>query len=364
MNLSSFTTGTIFEALFISFVSCLIITFLSTKFAVQTKLLDIPASQPHKVHQKPVPISGGLAFFVTLWLCSMLMRHDLSSPIIKLLIAATIIFIFGLWDDYSPLKPYQKIIGQTVASSVLIAFGTQAQIVESFPLPFQLNPYLVKSIDIGITLFWLLFITNAFNLIDSMDGLMVGIASWTIGFFILAAIDSKQWPLAFFCAIMLGSCILLTFFNAHPAFIFFGDSGAQTIGFLLAAIAILYNPPERLQSNTWFMPILMLGIPIFDTVLVVLSRRRRGLHFYSSGTDHTYHRLVKLGLSSVQAVQIMLLAAFALEILAFLAISQTPLRANIIFGIVLIFGILGIVFFESEKVWKKENSNQNTDQRQ
>ncbi len=363
MNLSSFTTGTIFEALFISFISCLIITFLSTKLAIKTNLLDIPSSQPHKVHEKPVPISGGLAFFVTLWLCGFIMRNDLNPQFIKLLIAATIIFIFGLWDDYSPLKPYQKLIGQTIASVVLILFGIQAQIVESFPLPFKLDPDLVKAIDIGITLFWLLFITNAYNLIDSMDGLMVGISSWTIGFYILAAIDSKQWPLVFFCAIMLGSCILLTFFNSHPAFIFFGDSGAQTLGFLIASIAIIYNPPERLQSNTWFMPVLMLGIPIFDTVLVILSRSRRKLHFYSSGTDHTYHRLVHLGFSSVQAVQLMLLAAFTLEILAFLAISQTPLIANIIFGIVLLLGVFGIIFFESEKVWRKENSTLQKDQR-
>jgi UDP-GlcNAc:undecaprenyl-phosphate GlcNAc-1-phosphate transferase len=357
MNLSSLTTGKLFETLFTSFLLCFVCTIICTKFAIKTKLLDIPSSQPHKLHDKNVPLSGGLAFFLTLWISCILLRDALDPQMIKLLIASSVIFAFGLWDDYRPLKPYAKMIGQFIASVLLISFGIKAQIIASLETPLNLNPSFIQTIDILITLFWLIFITNAYNLVDSMDGLMVGLSSWTIGFYILAASDTNQWSLALFCAIMLGSCILLTFFNSHPAFIFFGDSGAQTIGFLLAAIAIIYNPSERLQSNTWFMPILMLGIPIFDTMLVIISRTRRGLHFYSSGTDHTYHRLVKLGLSSVQAVQLMLVTAVALETLAFLAISQTPFIANIIFAVVVIFGFIGIAFFESEKFWKKEDSD-------
>lgn len=361
MNLSSLTTGKLFETLFTSLLLCLLSTFVCTKFAIKTKLLDIPSSQPHKLHDKSVPLSGGLAFFLTLWISCILLRDALDSQMFKLLIASSVIFAFGLWDDYRPLKPYAKLIGQFIGSVLLIAFGVKAQIFQSLETPLNLSPLFIQIIDIGITLFWLIFITNAYNLVDSMDGLMVGLSSWAIGFYILAATDTKQWSLAIFCSIMLGSCILLTFFNSHPAFIFFGDSGAQTIGFLLAAIAIIYNPAERLQSNTWFMPILMLGVPIFDTVLVIISRTRRGLHFYSSGTDHTYHRLVRLGLSSVQAVQFMQLIAVALETLAFFAISQTPTIANIIFMGVVIFGFTGIAFLESEKRWKKVDSKKKTE---
>ncbi len=354
MNLSSLTMGKIFETVFTSLLLCTFFTVICTKLAVKTKLVDLPSSEPHKQHQKAVPLSGGPAFFLTLLVSSILLRDVIGTEMIKLLAAATIIFIFGLWDDYRPLKPYQKIIGQLLGTGLLISLGIQAQVVSSFQPQIILNQTLAQILDVAITALWMVFITNAYNLIDSMDGLMVGLSAWTSGFYLLAATDTHQWGLAIFCAIMLGSCILLSFFNARPAFIFLGDSGAQTIGFLLAAIAILYNPLERLQSNTWFMPILMLGVPIFDTVLVIFSRTRRGLHFYSSGTDHTYHRLVKMGLSNVQAVQLMQVVAAGMQILAFLVISQTPRTANIIFGMVVLCGLFGIAFLESEKSWEKK----------
>ena len=99
------------------------------------------------------------------------------------------------------------------------------------------------------------------------------------------------------------------------------------------------------------MPILLLGVPIFDTTLVIISRFRKKLHFYDSGTDHTYHRLYRMGFSSIQAVQLMLLASIALEILAFFTISQTPLVANLIFGGIVAAGLLLILLFESKKTW-------------
>jgi UDP-GlcNAc:undecaprenyl-phosphate GlcNAc-1-phosphate transferase len=109
------------------------------------------------------------------------------------------------------------------------------------------------------------------------------------------------------------------------------------------------------------MPILLLGVPIFDTVLVIISRFRRHLHFYDSGTDHTYHRLVKMGFSDVQAVNLMLLAATALEILAFFIISRPPLTANLIFFAVVLAGIFLIYFLESENMWESIRLKKNGD---
>ena len=187
---------------------------------------------------------------------------------------------------------------------------------------------------------------------DSADGLMLGIASWAEGFLIIAAMDAGQNDMALYCSIMLGGTLALSFFNSYPAFLFMGDSGAQMIGFLLGAITIIYTPAELLQKNTWFLPILMLGVPIFDTTLVIISRWRKGQHFYHSGTDHTYHRLIRMGLSSHQASAFMHLVCFALQSVAFFGISQSIIEANLIFGIVVITGICAIVFFEKESLWK------------
>ena len=351
MLLPEISTGKIFETLFFSFFLCLILVPLSIKFSRKTNLIDVPDSQPHKIHKRPVPISGGIALFATLILTALYLNKLLDSQLIKLLIASAIIFGFGLWDDYRPLRWRWKLAGQILASLLLYFFGTKVQIMQSVGLSLGFSSELNTILDFFITIFWMVFITNAYNLVDSMDGLMVGLASIALVFFVIAAIDAHQPGLALLCAALLGSCAVLNFFNSSPAILFFGDSGAQTIGFLIAAIAILYSPPDRVQHSTWFMPILLLGVPIFDTFLVSISRHRRQLRFYNSGTDHTYHRLVAAGLSSVQAVNLMLLASIGLEILAFFTISQTPLVANLIFLVTVLSGFLLIILFESKKSW-------------
>ncbi len=353
MELSSYSTGKYFEAMLYSFFFAVVLIFFSTAFAKRTKLLDIPNIEAHKKHKTIVPISGGIAFFGAFVISVLIFKKYASKQVLGILLGSAVIFIFGLWDDYKRLKPWQKIIGQLIGTMVAIITNTQAHVLEALTVNFYISPYIAYIGDLLITIFWFVFITNAYNLIDSMDGLMLGIASWSIGFFLIAAIDAGQKDLAIFCACILGSTLGLIFFNSYPAFIFMGDSGAQTIGFLLAAIAIDYTPAQRLQGSTWFMPMMLLGVPIFDTTLVIISRFRRGLHFYSSGTDHTYHRLVELGLSHIQSVIFLHMVTFVLEVLAFFAISQTPLIANIIFGFIVVLGILLIVFFESKNLWPK-----------
>ena len=154
MNLSSLTTGKIFETLFTSLIFCAFFSLLSTKFALKTKLVDMPSAEPHKQHQRAVPLSGGLAFYLTLLVSCILLRDSLGPQLIKLLVSASVVFIFGLWDDYHPLTPIQKIGGQLLASVLLVALGIQAQIVSSFQPQIILNPTWARIIDVAITLIW------------------------------------------------------------------------------------------------------------------------------------------------------------------------------------------------------------------
>ena len=352
MNLSASNTGIIFESLFISFAVCILTALAATKFALRIKLLDYPNAEPHKRHDRPVPISGGIALFSELLILLLIFHQRLSKDFLGLSGAALILFCFALWDDIKVLNWKIKLAGQIIAASVLIISGTQTHLFDA-QIFTPLSPWLRRVGDVFLTMFWVVFITNAFNLVDSADGLMLGIASWAEGFFIIAALDAGQGSLALYTSFLLGGTLALSFFNSYPAFLFMGDSGAQVIGFLLSAIAIMYNPAELLQKNTWFLPIMMLGVPIFDTTLVTISRWRRGEHFYHSGTDHTFHRLLKMGLSSHQASGFMHLACFALQSLSFLAISQSAVEANLIFAVVVLAGIFGIVFFEREDWWEK-----------
>ena len=352
MKLSNLSTGLVFEALFISFGISILTALLATKFAIRTNLLDRPNAEPHKKHKHPVPVSGGTALVFTLIIVLLVFHSSIPNQLWWLTLSSIIIYLFSLYDDYNNLKWMYKLGGQILAAAVLILSGTRTHLFEAKLFSDWLPAGIIPVCDIFLTIFWVVFITNAFNLVDSADGLMIGLSAWAEGFFIIAAMDAGQHEVALYCSILLGASLALSFFNSNPAILFMGDSGAQTTGFLMAALSIIYNPPELLQKNTWFLPILMFGVPIFDTTLVTISRWRKGQHFYHSGPDHTYHRLIRMGFSTIQAISFLHLVCFTLQSLAFFVISQSVLEANTIFGIVVITGICAIVFFEKESLWK------------
>ncbi|MBN1666568.1 MAG: undecaprenyl/decaprenyl-phosphate alpha-N-acetylglucosaminyl 1-phosphate transferase, partial [Anaerolineales bacterium] len=157
--------------------------------------------------------------------------------------------------------------------------------------------------------------------------------------FVLVTLDAGQQPLMLFSTLLVGICIGLYFFNAPPARLFLGDGGAQTLGFILAAIAIAYLPRNAYQSSSWFVPILLLGVPIFDMFLVVTSRLRRRKPVYRSARDHTYHQLRARGMSPERAVLIMHLAGILLGCLAAASLQQAPLVANAIFLAIILLGV-------------------------
>jgi UDP-GlcNAc:undecaprenyl-phosphate GlcNAc-1-phosphate transferase len=204
-------------------------------------------------------------------------------------------------------------------------------------------------LNMALTLLWMIGITNAFNFVDSMDGLAIGLAAVTSAFFMLVTVDANQPVLSLLSAIILGSSIGLLYFNTLPAHTFIGDSGAQFLGFILAALGIAYTPPGLPQPSSWFVPILLLSVPIFDTSLVVISRLRRRKVFYQAGLDHTYHRLVNLGLPSPRAVLTMHLAAIVSGCLAFMALPLPPLWANAIFVSTAIVGLLLLIGLDKKE---------------
>jgi UDP-GlcNAc:undecaprenyl-phosphate GlcNAc-1-phosphate transferase len=218
---------------------------------------------------------------------------------------------------------------------LLIALGVQVRMLPQ------------NWINIAITLLWVVGITNAYNFVDSMDGLAIGLGAQAAAFFMLVTFDSGQADLSQLSAILLGACIGCFFFNSSPARFFMGDSGSQFLGFLLAALAIAYNPPGFEQLASWYVPILLMGVPIFDITLVVYSRMRHRQPVYKAARDHSYHRLVSMGMSSNRAVLTMHITALLLGCLAFVALGLPPLTANLIFATILGAGAVALVLLES-----------------
>ncbi len=327
----------LFPLLLVSALGALAAGPVLIRVAADLRLVDLPGSQPHKRHGRPTPLVGGLALGVAVSLAYVVLRPAMDRNVVGILAGAVVMLGWGLVDDRVSLPPLVKLLGQALSCVLLLAFGVQ---VHATRIPW---------LDISLTVLWVIGLVNAFNFVDSMDGLALGLGDIAAAFFMLVMVDSGQPELAALAAVLLGAGVGAFFFNAAPARMFLGDSGAQVLGFLLAGLGIAYTPAQAglPQALTWFTPILVLGVPIFDTVLVVFSRLRRRRPVYRGGQDHTYHRLVSLGLDPTRSVLLMQLAALTLGLVAFIALDATIVLANVMFGAIVLAGCVGVALLQT-----------------
>ena len=253
-------------------------------------LLDQPGAR--KLHARPVPLLGGVAILGSV-LAALLLSPTRPEVLqaSSILLGATWVSLWGVLDDCSGLRVGTKLSVQLVAAVLLILSGIQVHL----PVPVWLN--------LALTLLWVIGITNASNLLDNTDGLCAGVSTVAASFFLILAILNGDLLVAVLAAALAGACLGFLIYNFNPARIFMGDSGSLFIGYLLAVLGILVRFPDNVSTVTWMVPILVLGVPIFDTTLVFFSRLRRGLNpLTTPGTDHLSHRLLRRGWSQRQTV--------------------------------------------------------------
>jgi UDP-GlcNAc:undecaprenyl-phosphate GlcNAc-1-phosphate transferase len=337
-----------FITLILALLASILTSFAAVPLCKPLGLIDHPGAAPHKQHARPTPLAGGLVIGMSLVILIFIYPELISGKMLGAIISSSIILAFGLWDDRAGLSARVKFLGQFLAVGIAIYSGIRIEILSEANIPGSL---LLAQIFNGIlTIFWLVGITNAFNLIDSMDGIVAGLSTLASTFFIFVTSVSGQPQLTIWAAVLAGISLALYFWNSPPARYFLGDSGAQTLGFLLAILALLYNPLNKDQASSWFVPILILGVPIFDTSLVVISRLRRHTPPFEGNRDHTYHRLVRAGMNSSRAVSLLHIIALTLDSIALIALSQYPLLSNLIFaGCILIGASLIYIFDFSDK---------------
>ncbi len=333
-----------FRVIFFAAVLVLALSPLGSWLAWKVGLVDVPGSAPHKQHGNTIPVAGGLILFTAAFVISASEGILNNSAVKPILFASIVIFLFGLWDDFKHIAPVWKLTGQLLAAVLVVVFGVEVKL------------FYQEWLNILITLIWIVGVTNAYNFVDSMDGLAVGLAVLAAAFFMLVTIDSLQDELSIFSTILLGACLGSFYYNAAPARYFLGDSGSQFLGFTIASLGIAYNPLGFSKFASWYVPILLVGMPIFDTTLVVTSRLRRGKPIYQANRDHTYHRLIAGGMSPTRAVLSMHMASLLLGCLAFIALDMPPLIGNAIFGAVLLLGISAISYLDSPKRWPFETA--------
>lgn len=282
--------------------------------------------------KKPVPLTGGIAIFIVFSAALAIKWGELwpTHPKISIALAAGVLmFILGLVDDVRELKSHQKFFFQIVIILLLIGFGVKATLFG-------------KPLSYIITFLWLLGITNAFNLLDNMDGLSSGIAVIASLFLGINFLMEGFFLLGFFSLVFAAAVLGFLLFNFPPAKIYLGDSGALFIGYTLGAITILGSQRSgKSLFVTILFPILIMLIPIFDTVFVTINRRIRGQSPFKGSKDHLSHHLVLLGFKDKQAVLFLYSVSFILAISSFVFLNTSPVYSMIVYFFV---GLACILF--------------------
>jgi UDP-GlcNAc:undecaprenyl-phosphate/decaprenyl-phosphate GlcNAc-1-phosphate transferase len=329
-------------AFFIALVSSLMLIVPVRALALRVGMVDLPG--PRKVHLQPIPLLGGLAMYGGVML-AILFAFDgaARAQSAGIVTGATLVAAVGFLDDRGWLHHQVKLfLAMPLAACILLASGIHAQVF-SLLLPGNLGTVL----DAALTIFWVVGITASFSILDHMDGMCAGVAAMASIFFVMLAYLSGQTLVSTLGAAVLGASTGFLRWNFKPAKIFMGDGGAMFLGFLMATLGLKLRLEQANHLSGWLAPLLILGVTIFDTTLVTISRLRRGLlPFATPGKDHAAHRLANLGLGQRGAV----LALYSLGALsggaAVLVAYLSQRGALLVAAIAVVLGLTAVAFLE------------------
>lgn len=340
-------------AFLVALVASLVLVVPVRALALRVGMVDLPG--PRKVHLTPIPLLGGLAMYLAVMI-AVLFAFDGSArtQIEGILVGASLVAAIGILDDRGLLHHQIKLfIGMPIAAVILLFTGIHAQVFSV--LVGGRTGYLLDAL---LTIVWVVGITASFSILDHMDGLCAGIAAVASASFALIAYLNGQTLVTTLAAALLGAATGFLRWNFKPAKIFMGDGGAMFLGFLMATLGLKLRLEHSAALAGWLVPVLVLGVTIFDTTLVTISRSRRGLlPFTTPGKDHAAHRLSNLGLGHRGSV----LSLYALGIFsgaAALLVSYLPARGAAVVGaLALALVFTGVIFLEKAPYERQRKSS-------
>lgn len=319
----------------------LALTPLAARLAVRLEMLDPP--DPRKLHSAPTPLLGGLAIYLAFLLSiGLFLPRSVWGEAAAVLAGATLLLVTGILDDKGLLHPQVKLLGVMPLAALILALSGIR--IASWPFSSYLPESAHGPFSLAVTVFWIVGVTAAFSILDHMDGLCAGVAAIASAFFLLLGLLQQEVLVSSLAAAVLGGALGFLKWNFKPARIFMGDGGAMFLGFILATLGIKTGLGSPRMN--WVVPILVLAVPIFDTILIIVSRLRRGLlPFSSPGKDHTAHRLANLGLGQKRAV-LSLYCAGLVSGLTALLIQNVSFSPTYVWAFVLFLVPLLIFFLE------------------
>lgn len=318
--------------LFMSFISALFLVYPIKKLAIRLNILDIPNNR--KIHTKPIPRAGGLAivFGTLIGLAYFQPAHE---HFLEYIVGVVIITMIGLLDDKFSLHPLLKLIGQLVTAIIIIHAGVT---IERITLPFIGIIDFSQLVSVVITLIWIIGITNAINLIDGLDGLASGVSTIALLSIFTMSIMDERFFVASLCISLIGSSCGFLFHNFYPAKIYMGDTGSLFLGFSISFISIL-GLFKKITIFSFIIPIIVLAVPIFDTLFAITRRLLNGEKIMKPDKKHIHHQLLAAGFSHRTTVLIIygMSAVFGLLAIIFSSASISQLLFVSFIWIILIY---------------------------
>lgn len=311
---------------FIALILSLGFTPLFRLLAIKLNIMDRPNSI--KTHREPVAYLGGLAIY-TAFILAIILSLLMGLPfreISVLMIGATLIMILGLVDDLRPLSFKIKLLLEVLIATILIIFNIRIKFITP------------DYIAVILTILWVVGVTNALNIIDIMDGLSSGVAVIAALAFLFINPLTEQAYVNYAAAAIAGAALGFLRYNFSPAKIFMGDTGSLVLGFVLAVLSI-GTSYSHVNNIALYAPILILGIPIYDTFLVIILRLKQGKNIFHGSPDHFALRLEKLGFPRRKVVLITYLVSVCLSTAALMIVKVNFRWALVIYILVVLFSV-------------------------
>jgi UDP-GlcNAc:undecaprenyl-phosphate GlcNAc-1-phosphate transferase len=310
---------TFFLALFVTYLMTPVVKILAPKI----NAVDIPNGR--KMHDTPIPRLGGVAIyfgFVVSVVVAFLLARTFGSKldfqmVAGIIAAASVLVVVGVLDDIKNLRATTKLFWQIVATLIVIAFGVE--------ISFITNPFngiaAIGIFALPLTLLWIVGITNALNLIDGLDGLAAGVTAISALTLFFVALRTHQIGAAIMMLALCGATLGFLRYNFFPAKIFLGDSGSLFLGFILAASSIIGVVKTTLVVAL-IVPVIILGVPIFDTLFAIGRRLKEKKHPFEADNKHIHHMLLRAGFNKREAVFAIYMACFILSFIALVMALQ------------------------------------------
>ncbi|AAM23455.1 UDP-GlcNAc:undecaprenyl-phosphate GlcNAc-1-phosphate transferase [Caldanaerobacter subterraneus subsp. tengcongensis MB4] len=325
---------------FLSFILAFAMSFVTTplvkKLAFAIGAIDVPDDK-RRIHTKPIPRLGGLAIFAGT-MASLLLLLPKSHETIGIILGSLVIVLLGVLDDKYTLSAKVKLVGQIAAALILILSGIRIDWISN---PFGSGVIYLKSwVAISLTLLWVVGVTNTINLIDGLDGLAAGIAFISSTSLFIISLLNGRYATAVISIAIAGASLGFLPYNFNPAKIFMGDTGAMFLGFLLSAISI-QGAIKSATAIAIVVPVLVLGVPIFDTLFAIIRRILNKRPIMEADRGHLHHRLLDKGLNQKQVVFILYGVSLVLGVSAILISFVSELKSLVILAVSLLFILWG-----------------------